>query len=86
MKLIDFEQILIQLFSVNFLKHLKSNRIPYLDIEEHNSFKNVSNGPAFCDKRKFKRFGMASMIQYNVDKKRKKLLILYSFTPSDMNF
>ena len=29
---------------------------------EHNLFKNVSNGLAFCDKCKFKRLNMASMI------------------------
>ena len=35
----------------------------------------------FCDKRRFKRLNMALMI-----KKKQVTLILFSFTPSDMNF
>ena len=38
----------------------------------------------FCDKSKFKRLNMASIIQ--LGKKKEVILILYSFTPSDMNF
>ena len=37
---------------------------------EHNSFKNVSNGPAFCDECKFKIFKMASTISTGYKRKK----------------
>ena len=56
---------------------------------EHNQFKNVSKGPAFfCDKQKFKRL---NGIEYDLNdtiriKKNEVVLILYSFTLSDIKF
>ena len=56
-------------------------------LPEHNLFKNVSKGPIFCDKRKFKRlnnqYGLNHMIRI---KKKEILLTLLSFIPSNMNF
>ena len=43
---------------VNFFKEVATRKV------EHDLFKNVSKWKAFCEKRKFKRLNMASMIRY----------------------
>ena len=46
----------------SFRYHTRLNRARSVFLLEHTLFENVSNGPAFCDKRKFKRLNMALII------------------------
>ena len=52
---------------------------------EHNLFKNVPEESLFCDKHKLKHLNMVLMNVIRI-KKKQVISILYSFTPSNMNF
>ena len=52
---------------------------------EHNLFKNVSKGPAFLWQTQIQttKYGLSDTLRI---KENKVILILYSFTPYEMNF
>ena len=79
-KITSIKKILIERQLFIFSGMLQGLTIDPRLLVEHSLFKNVSSGPAFCDKMQIVRLNMASLIIDTIRiKKKEVILILYTF-------